>query len=84
MSDVIPDEVISQLQRLSGDQDGLKTRLAIIRISEPIFSETESDALNHTPSKRGSDASALDNPTPVSLETDLSHYKVGPGHSSAL
>ena len=69
---------ISKLQELSGDDpDGLKSRLAIIRISEPIFSEAGFKAENaeSTPSKRGSDASALDNPTPASLETDLAHYK---------
>ena len=44
--------------------------LSLIRLSEPI-SEPQS-------STRTSDASnsALDNPSPASLEADLSHYKV--------
>ena len=45
--------------------------LSIIRLSEPISAPQSST--------RTSDASnsALDNPTPASLEADLSHYKVG-------
>lgn len=44
--------------------------LSIIRLSEPVGAP---QTLNRT-----SDASnsALDNPTPSSLEADLSHYKV--------
>lgn len=43
--------------------------LSIIRLSEP-FSATQ-------PSSRTSDVSisAIDNPTPASLEADLTHYK---------
>lgn len=76
-----PTEAIPKLQQLTQEHGDLKTHLAIIRISEPIFSETgtettETENRIHTPSKRGSDASALDNPTPASLEADLTHYKV--------
>ena len=78
MTDIDISETISKLRELSGDN--LESRLAIIRISEPIFSEVKLDSIqngDNTPSKRGSDASAaLDNPTPTSLETDLTHYKV--------
>ena len=44
--------------------------LSIIRLSEPFSASL--------PSTRTSDVStsALDNPTPASLEADLSHYKV--------
>ena len=75
MAEIVPSETISKLNELSGN-DGLKSRLAIIRISEPIFSEVQlEDAM---PSNRGSDASSTfgNNPTPSSLETDLTHYKV--------
>ena len=44
--------------------------LSIIRLSEPVAAPQTST--------RTSDASnsALDNPTPASLEADLTHYKV--------
>lgn len=68
------------LQRLERDQGGLKKQLAIIRISEPI--SDVGDAIS-SPSKRASDVSEsnLNDPTPASLEADLSHYKVR--HSSS-
>lgn len=68
------------LQRLERDQGGLKKQLAIIRISEPI--SDVGDAISSS-SKRGSDVSVsnLNDPTPASLEADLSHYKVR--HSSS-
>ncbi|BDD63399.1 hypothetical protein MPDQ_007013 [Monascus purpureus] len=75
MADIAHTEVLSQFQQLIGDKDDLTAQLAIIRISEPIFSEAESENANRTPLKRGSDASTLSNPTPASLETDLAHYK---------
>lgn len=62
------------LQELEQEQSDLKTQLAIIRISEPI-----SDVGSYySPSKRGSDVSVsnLNDPTPASLEADLTHYKV--------
>lgn len=75
MSDPNPAEVRKQLQQLEQENGDLKTQLNIIRISEPIFSPT-SEKPTTTPSKRNSDVSSLDNPTPASLEADLSHYKV--------
>jgi len=68
-------ESIEALQQLEADQGDLKKQLAIIRISEPI--SDVSDA-NFSPSKRGSDVSIsnLNDPTPASLEADLTHYKV--------
>ena len=47
--------------------------LSIIRLSEPILAANEKNSL-----KRNSDASAdaLENPSPSSLATDLTHYKV--------
>ncbi|RAH65182.1 uncharacterized protein BO66DRAFT_423701 [Aspergillus aculeatinus CBS 121060] len=74
MSDPNPAEVRKQLQQLEQENGDLKTQLNIIRISEPIFSPTSENQAT-TPSKRNSDVSSLDNPTPASLEADLSHYK---------
>ena len=62
-----PQRVNNVLQGLRSLQD---SSLSIIRLSEPISA---------TPtSHRTSDvsASAFDNPSPESLEADLSHYKV--------
>ena len=62
-----PQRVNNVLQGLRALQD---SSLSIIRLSEPISA---------TPtSHRTSDvsASAFDNPSPESLEADLSHYKV--------
>ncbi|KAL2868417.1 uncharacterized protein BJX67DRAFT_350730 [Aspergillus lucknowensis] len=62
------------LQQLEEEHGELKSQLSIVRISEPIFSpDTESS--DSSPSKRHSDVSAFDNPTPASLEADLTHYK---------
>ncbi|PYH84863.1 hypothetical protein BO82DRAFT_351655 [Aspergillus uvarum CBS 121591] len=74
MSDPYPAEVRKQLQQLEQENGDLKTQLNIIRISEPIFSPTSENQAT-TPSKRNSDVSSLDSPTPASLEADLSHYK---------
>ncbi|KAJ5886692.1 uncharacterized protein N7473_009366 [Penicillium subrubescens] len=62
------------LQKLEQEQGDLKKQLAIIRISEPI---SDVGGSNPSPSKRGSDVSIsnLNDPTPASLEADLSHYK---------
>lgn len=70
-----PSEALAALQRL--EQEGeLKTRLAIVRISEPISAEVGGSY--PSPSRRTSDISVsnFDDPTPASLEADLSHYKV--------
>jgi hypothetical protein len=75
MSDIDHAETLNRLQQLE-ENGKLKSHLAIVRISEPIFSpgaENSSQSL----SKRTSDASTIDNPTPASLEADLTHYKVG-------
>ncbi|KAJ5555065.1 hypothetical protein N7461_003535 [Penicillium sp. DV-2018c] len=68
-------EALAALQQLEENGD-LKKRLAIIRISEPISAEVGGSY--PSPSKRSSDVSAsnFDDPTPASLEADLSHYKV--------
>lgn len=74
MTDPSPSEALSQLQRLEKEHGDIKTHLSIVRISEPISLESETE--HPSPSKRGSDISALDNPTPSLLEADLTHYKV--------
>ncbi|OQE38625.1 hypothetical protein PENCOP_c008G05248 [Penicillium coprophilum] len=68
-------EALAALRQLEENGD-LKERLAIIRISEPI--STEVGGSYPSPSKRTSDVSVsnFDDPTPASLEADLSHYKV--------
>jgi hypothetical protein len=68
-------EALAALQQLE-ENGKLKDRLAIIRISDPI--STEVGGSYPSPSKRSSDASVsnYDDPTPASLEADLSHYKV--------
>ncbi|KAG2421400.1 hypothetical protein HFD88_005375 [Aspergillus terreus] len=73
MPDINPAEVRQQLQQLQEKGD-LKSHLAIVRISEPIFSP-EAENPDPSPGKRNSDVSAIDNPTPASLEADLTHYK---------
>jgi hypothetical protein len=75
MTDQSPAETLEQLRQLEQENGDLKTRLAIIRISEPI-SSSDAEKSNWSPSKRTSDVSAIDNPTPASLEADLTHYKV--------
>ncbi|RHZ47994.1 uncharacterized protein CDV56_101320 [Aspergillus thermomutatus] len=74
MTDQSPAETLEQLRQLEQENGDLKTRLAIIRISEPI-SSSDAENRNPSPSKRTSDVSAIDNPTPASLEADLTHYK---------
>ena len=68
------DDVSNTLQALAELQ---KRPLSIIRLSEPLTSVTQS-------STRSSDVStsAIDNPTPASIEADLSHYKVVFNHQS--
>lgn len=68
-------EALAALQQLE-ENGKLKDRLAIIRISDPI--STEVGGSYPSPSKRSSDVSVsnFDDPTPASLEADLSHYKV--------
>ncbi|KAI9041386.1 uncharacterized protein KD926_006962 [Aspergillus affinis] len=73
MSDVSHTDILEKLQELEQDSGNLDTNLAIVRISEPIFSPEGNSA--PTPSKRKSDVSTIDNPTPASLEADLTHYK---------
>lgn len=72
---VTASDSMAALQRHEQDQGELKKQLAIIRISEPI--SDVGDAVS-SPSKRGSDVSVsnLNDPTPASLEADLTHYKV--------
>lgn len=71
-----PAETLKEIQQLTKETGDLKTRLAIIRISEPISSAADLANSNTSPSKRGSDVSTLDNPTPATLAADLTHYKV--------
>ncbi|KAF4269812.1 hypothetical protein KXW98_005540 [Aspergillus fumigatus] len=74
MTNQNPAETLEQLRQLEQENGDLKTCLAIIRISEPI-SSSDAEKSNSSPSKRTSDVSAIDNPTPASLEADLTHYK---------
>ncbi|KAI1910804.1 hypothetical protein LOZ39_003465 [Ophidiomyces ophidiicola] len=69
-------EVTSELREL----EGAYPEFSIIKISEPIASssDTLNTNANQSPSKqRTSDVStdAFENPTPVSLAADLTHYK---------
>ncbi|PLB52439.1 hypothetical protein P170DRAFT_434201 [Aspergillus steynii IBT 23096] len=73
MTDVSHTDALEKLKALNQETGNLDTNLAIVRISEPIFSPDDNSA--PTPSKRNSDVSTLDNPTPASLEADLTHYK---------
>ncbi|KAE8150492.1 hypothetical protein BDV25DRAFT_111094 [Aspergillus avenaceus] len=73
MSDTDPAETLKQLQELD-ENSNLKSHLAIVRISDPIFAP-DAEASSQALSKRNSDASTIDNPTPASLEADLTHYK---------
>lgn len=68
-------EASALLRQLQQEQGDLKQNLSIIRIAEPI--SDVGDAY-FSPSKRGSDVSLsnLNDPTPASLEADLTHYKV--------
>ncbi|KAE8354260.1 hypothetical protein BDV28DRAFT_131372 [Aspergillus coremiiformis] len=74
MSDLNPAETLEQLRQLENGNADLKSHLAIVRISEPIFSPNGENS-NQSLSKRTSDASTIDNPTPASLAADLTHYK---------
>ncbi|CAG8081526.1 unnamed protein product [Penicillium olsonii] len=67
-------EALAALQQLEQSGD-LKKRLTIVRISEPISTDVGSSYASA--SRRGSDVSTsnMENPTPASLEADLSHYK---------
>lgn len=76
MTDISHTDALEKLKALEQESGNLDTNLAIVRISEPIFSPDDNSA--STPSKRNSDVSTLDNPTPASLEADLTHYKVRP------
>ncbi|KAJ5820362.1 hypothetical protein N7474_005953 [Penicillium riverlandense] len=68
-------EALEVLRSLEQEQGDLKKHLAIIRISEPISAEGVESSTS--PAKRGSDVSVsnLNDPTPASLEADLTHYK---------
>lgn len=68
MAPISPPKVLAQVQSTQKHDE----ELSILRISEPIA------ATSASPSKRTSDISTdgYDNPTPASLEADLTHYKV--------
>ncbi|OJJ00581.1 hypothetical protein ASPVEDRAFT_189729 [Aspergillus versicolor CBS 583.65] len=74
MSELNATQTRQQLQQLESEHGDLKSQLSIVRISEPIFSPEE-DSTGSSPSKRNSDVSAVDTPSPASLEADLTHYK---------
>ncbi|OJJ61258.1 hypothetical protein ASPSYDRAFT_146950 [Aspergillus sydowii CBS 593.65] len=74
MSELNAAQTREQLQQLEKEHGDLKSQLSIVRISEPIFSPEE-DSSGSSPSKRNSDVSAVDTPSPASLEADLTHYK---------
>lgn len=67
-------KTLEKLRAVQRETGHLKDRLSIIRISEPITSVA--DNTSTSPSKRNSDISTLENPTPATLEADLTHYKV--------
>ncbi|KAA8645723.1 hypothetical protein EYZ11_001254 [Aspergillus tanneri] len=73
MTELSHTTALEKLHRMEQQDGSLDTHLAIVRISEPIFSPDGSSA--PTPSKRNSDVSTIDNPSPVSLDADLTHYK---------
>ncbi|EQL29230.1 hypothetical protein BDFG_08135 [Blastomyces dermatitidis ATCC 26199] len=72
MSTTSPSKALAALQQIGPD-----TRLSILKISEPISTTTNPTGSAQSPSNRRSDVStdAFDNPTPASLEEDLTHYK---------
>lgn len=72
----MPSNPLTQIHQLTQETGDLKSHLSIIRISEPISSAADLANTTDSPSKRGSDVSTLDNPTPATLEADLTHYKV--------
>ncbi|EFE45004.1 hypothetical protein TRV_00255 [Trichophyton verrucosum HKI 0517] len=75
MVDTVYSDALAQIQAL--DKEIPTDSLAIIRISEPIGTSDGNAASERSPSKRTSDVStdAYDNPTPATLEADLTHYK---------
>ncbi|EED13764.1 conserved hypothetical protein [Talaromyces stipitatus ATCC 10500] len=77
MAPLSPAEALQKIQELQNGQDAESNILAILRISEPITSSLDVDGIPRSPSKRASDASIVsdENPTPASLEADLTHYK---------
>lgn len=76
MVDTAYSDALAQIQAL--DKQIPADTLAIIRISEPIGTSDGNATSERSPSKRTSDVStdAYDNPTPATLEADLTHYKV--------
>lgn len=74
ISSISPTEALAQVQQLGHEPH----TLSILRVSEPITSSLDLDGIPRSPSKRASDVStdSQDNPTPESLEADLTHYKV--------
>ena len=66
------DEVLQRVKAVQNSHE-----LSILKLSEPI-----STISAKTGEQRQSDSSAdsVDNPSPASLEADLSHYKVGHRH----
>lgn len=77
MTPLSPSKALAKLQELQKEHEDPKKQLAILRISEPIASASDVEVPNRSPSKRSSDVSAdpYENPTPASLEADLTHYK---------
>ncbi|OAL74931.1 hypothetical protein A7D00_0528 [Trichophyton violaceum] len=75
MVDTVYSDALAQIQAL--DKETPADTLAIIRISEPIGTSDGTATSERSPSKRTSDVStdAYDNPTPATLEADLTHYK---------
>lgn len=63
-----PQHVQNVIQGLRALQD---EPLSIIKLSEPISAAATSHRTSDV------SASAFENPSPASLEADLSHYKVG-------
>lgn len=75
-----PTKAYAKLQQIQqGPNNDPNSELAILRISEPITSSLDVADFSQSLSKRTSDATinSSDNPTPASLEADLTHYKVG-------
>ncbi|EEH07567.1 conserved hypothetical protein [Histoplasma capsulatum G186AR] len=72
MASASPSEALAALKQIAPD-----THLSIVKISEPISTTTDTASSTQSPSNRRSDVStdAFYNPTPSSLEEDLTHYK---------
>ena len=65
------DEALHRINELANN-----TELSITKLSDPILGETTANDQQH--GNRNSNASSTDNggnPTPASLEADLTHYK---------